>query len=217
MILRLNTINYCHLVLLLVAACLLLTATACSDAEAPRPSASVELEVPRGYQSVVRVERGGQIAWFGPFMGYYFRPESPGDLSKLDFVCFNEEGFYSSDMPVNAQLFKGKARLVRLPGRRSDQPQPIGRITPVSFSEAPQEWLDTRPQPSDAFVHFHSLHDGRGARMDGYWVAHEAVASFTYDMGGRVDQSSMLYHEVKSGHDPDFAHLLEFDQGPDNQ
>ncbi|SOB60468.1 conserved exported protein of unknown function [Pseudodesulfovibrio profundus] len=201
----------------LVAVCLLLTLMACTDGGSSSESPSVELDVPRGYQSTVRIEIGGQVASFGPFVGYYFRPESTDDLSRLDFVCFNERGFYSSDMPVNAQLFKGQAVLARLPGTRSDQPAPMGRITPVVFDKAPASWLATRPEPQDSYLHFHSLHDGRGARMDGYWIAHEALASFTYDMGGRVGQDSVLYHEVEAGTDIRFAPLIEFDQGPDGK
>lgn len=175
----------------------------------------MELDVPRGYQAVLRLELDGQVAGFGPFVGYYFRPDDPADLSRLRFVCFNERGFYSSDMPVNALLFEGRARLVRLPGERSSQPEPIGRITPVGFADAPEAWLATRPDPGDAFVHFHSLHDGRGARMDGYWLMHESSASFTYDMGGRVNPDSPLFHRVAEGTDRGFAHLVEFDQGPE--
>lgn len=193
---------------------LLLLAGACSDSETGLPG-SVELEVPHGFQAVLRVEREGQAAGFGPFVGYYFRPDDPQDLSRLRFVCFNERGFYSSDMPVNALLFRGRARLVRLPGERTSQPEPIGRITPVGFDEAPEAWLATRPDPRDAFLHFHSLHDGRGARMDGYWLMHEAVASFTYDMGQRVSDGSPLFHRVMPGVDKGFARLVEFDQGPE--
>lgn len=200
----------------LLLGCLLLALAACTDSGSPGER-SVALKVPRGYHSVLRVERNGQVATFGPFVGYYFRPESPDDLSRLRLVCFNEQGFYSSDMPVNAMLFKGRARLAQLPGSRSDQPQPIGRITPVSFGESPESWLETRPQPQESFVHFHSLYDGRGARMDGYWIAHKGLASFTYDMGGRVGEDSPLYHRVEPGPDTLFSHLVEFDQGPGKQ
>jgi hypothetical protein len=37
----------------------------------------------------------GRMIGFGPFVGYYFRPENPRDLSRLQFVCFNENRFYS--------------------------------------------------------------------------------------------------------------------------
>jgi hypothetical protein len=184
---------------------------ACSDSG---KADAVKLDVPHGFQQVLRLERDGQVAGFGPFVGYYFRPENPDDLSRLRFVCFNERGFYSSDMPVNALLFRGRARLATLPGELSARPQPIGRITPVYFTDAPGAWLATRPEPRDGFVHFHSLHDGRGARMDGYWLIHEATASFTYDMGGRVTPESPLFHETSPGVDTAFAHIVEFDQGP---
>lgn len=190
---------------------LLLLVAACSDSgEAP---GRVELAVPHGFQSTLRLERDGHVAWFGPFVGYYFRPDNPEDLSLLRFVCFNERGFYASDMPVNGLLFKGQARLVRLPGERSSQPEPTGRITPVYFENVPQAWRRTQPEPQEEFVHFHSLHDGQGARMDGYWLSHEAMASFTYDMGGRVTAGSPLHHRVTPGRDLEFAHLVEFDQG----
>lgn len=215
MVLRHGNRDHGRTAIRLFTLCLLLAFAACTDAGSKHEPASVELDVPRGYQAVLRIERDGQLASFGPFVGYYFRPNAPNDLSRLSFVCFNERGFYSSDMPVNALLFKGEARLTQLPGARPDQPQPIGRITPVAFEEAPATWLAARPAPQDTFIHFHSLHDGRGARMDGYWIAHEAVASFTYDMGGRVSRESILYHKVKPGPDRDFARLVEFDQGPD--
>lgn len=170
--------------------------------------------VPRGYQAELRVERDGEVAGFGPFVGYYFHAADPDDLSRLSFVCFNERGFYSSDAPVNARLFSGEAVLGTLPGSRSDQPEPEGRITPVFFSDAPAAWLDARPEPKESFRHFHSLHDGAGARMDGYWLAHRGEASFTYDMGGRVGPDSPLYHAVSSGPDSRFATIIEFDQGP---
>jgi hypothetical protein len=50
--------------------------------------------------------------------------------------------------------------------------------------------------------------------MDGYWLIHEATASFTYDMGGRVTPESPLFHETSPGVDTAFAHIVEFDQGP---
>ena len=46
----------------------------------------------------------GRMVGFGPFVGCYFRPEDPGDLSRLGFVCFNENRFYSLDMPNGAKL-----------------------------------------------------------------------------------------------------------------
>lgn len=196
---------------LLLAA--LLLAAACSESGQGR----VALEVPRGYQAELRIERQARVARFGPFVGYYFRaenPDDPGDLSRLSFVCFNEEGFYSSDAPVNARLFSGEAVLADLPGPRSRMPEPEGRITPVFFEQAPQAWLDTRPEPRKSYLHFHSLHDGAGARMDGYWLAHRAEASFTYDMGGRVGPESPLYHQVNPGPDRAFAPIVEFDRGP---
>lgn len=189
---------------------LMLLGWGCSDEQAE----TVSLEVPRGYQSELRVELGESIARFGPFVGYYFRPEDPADPARVRFVCFNERGFYSSDAPVNAKLYEGRAVLSRLPGERDSRPLPRGRITPVFFPDAPGQWLASRPEPEDAFLHFHSLHDAGGARMDGYWLMHEAVRDFTYDMGGRVEAGSPLYHRVTAGVDRDFARIIEFDQGP---
>jgi hypothetical protein len=88
------------------------------------------------------------------------------------------------------------------------------RINPVSFEQAPPQWLQSRPQPADVYLHFHSCYDARGAVRQGYWLRHVGVAEFTYDMGGRVSIDSILYHRVKKGEDRDFARLIEFDRGP---
>jgi hypothetical protein len=64
------------------------------------------------------------------------------------------------------------------------------------------------------YVHFHSAYDGRGAVRFGYWLAHTAKSRFTYDMGGRVDQTSPRYHPVTPGPDKQFARIIEFDHGP---
>jgi len=57
----------------------------------------------------------GRRIGFGPFVGYYFRPEDPRNLSRLQFVCFNENKFYSSDMPDGARLYEGTAVRTTLP------------------------------------------------------------------------------------------------------
>ncbi len=174
----------------------------------------VELDVPRGYMSTLRVEQEGRLYSFGPFVGYYFRPENPQDLCRLRFVCFNEGGFYSSDAAINERLFEGEAILVSLPDIGIKPPTGSERIQPVFFEDAPAEWLETRPEPQSDFVHFHSCYDAQGPVLGGYWLRHRGVVDFTYDMGGRVGPDSPLYHEVRKGVDKDFARIVEFDNGP---
>jgi hypothetical protein len=151
---------------------------------------------------------------FGPFVGYYFRPADPKDLTRLEFLCFNEQGFYASDAPKNALLFEGEAVLVRLPGVREEIPQGADRILPVFFETAPRSWLETRPEPQAHFTHFHSCYDARGPALLGYWLRHEARSAFSYDMGGRVGTQSPLYHRATPGADHRFARAIEFDRGP---
>jgi hypothetical protein len=197
--------------LLLAAVVVSLVSGGCASDE---EQGQVPLEIPRGYLSVLEIERGGLLSRFGPFVGYYFIPEDPGTFSELRFVCFNERGFYTKDLPRNAQLFWGQARLATLP--RADFKLRNGRerIAPVFFPNAPDEWLESRPQPKDEFVHFHSCYNARGALRQGYWLRHVAVAAFTYDMGGRVGPESPLYHRVQPGVDKQFARIVEFDSGP---
>ena len=176
----------------------------------------VELAVPRGYVDTLEVRRGGRILGFGPFVGYYFLPPDPGDLSKLRFVCFNERGFYSSDAPVNAQLYEGEAVFSSLAD--VDFPIPTkNRINPVFFDSAPEKWIENRPEPQAEFLHFHSCYNDAGPVLAGYWIRHRAVLAFTYDMGGRVSEDSPLYHEVTKGADTRFARIVEFDRGPDRE
>ncbi|MFW6011648.1 MAG: hypothetical protein ACOC8R_01040 [Desulfosalsimonas sp.] len=176
-------------------------------------SGAKDPDVPRGYASEIQVETEDRLMNFGPFVGYYFKPENPGDFTRVKFVCFNERSFYTNDLPENAKLFEGRAVLTSLPDTGFDLPE-SGRINPVYFSDAPAEWLATRPEPKDEFVHFHSCYDAQGAVLAGYWIKHDAVAEFTYDMGGRVGPDSSLYHEVSPGIDRDFAKIIEFDYGP---
>jgi hypothetical protein len=155
----------------------------------------------------------GQMIGFGPFVGYYFRPENPDDLSRLRFACFNENQFYSSDMADGAKLYEGTAVRKTLP--EADADIPAGdRINPVFFDNAPAAWRENRPDPKDLFLHFHSCYNGAGPVRTGYWIRHVAVTDFTYDMGGRVGKESPLYHRVKKGPDRDFARIIEFDKGP---
>jgi len=169
--------------------------------------------VPHGYMARLEQVHDGRMIGFGPFVGYYFRPENPRDLSRLRFVCFNDNRFYSSDMPDGAMLYEGTAVRTTLPP--ADVVIPTSeRINPVFFPEAPEAWRNTRPEPRDDFVHFHSAYDAAGPVLTGYWLRHAAVADFTYDMGGRVEQGGSLYHRVHKGPDRDFAKIVEFDRGP---
>lgn len=177
--------------------------------------AEVELSVPRGYLDTLEISRGGQILGFGPFVGYYFLPPEPEDLTKLRFVCFNERGFYSSDAPVNAKLYEGEAVFSSLAD--VDFPIPMkNRINPIFFEDAPEKWIENRPEPQAEFLHFHSCYNDAGPVPAGYWLRHRAVRAFTYDMGGRVTQESPLYHEVSQGPDTRFPRIVEFDRGPDS-
>jgi len=171
---------------------------------------------PRGYMERIEIEIGDQLYSFGPFVGYYFKPLEPGSLERLHFVCYNEGSFYSSDAGAGSLIFKGQARLRSLPLSSAEIPIAESRIVPLFFEEVPVQWLATRPEPRDEFVHFHSLYNARGAAAHGYWLKHEAQQSFTYDMGGRVGPASPLYHEVKPGTDLAFARIVEFDHGPDS-
>lgn len=171
------------------------------------------LRIPRGYVSTLEIDLDGRLCRFGPFVGYYFRPVDPANLTSLRFVCFNERRYYTNQLPRNALLFRGQAQHVTLPGTGS-LPVPGERIQPVFFRDVPQAWLETRPEPKDEFVHFHSCYNAMGAVRQGYWLRHEAVARFIYDMGGRVGSGSPLYHKVEPGVDKDFARIVEFDAGP---
>ncbi len=172
-----------------------------------------EPEVPHGYMATLEFMADGRLIGFGPFVGYYFRPIDPSDLTRLRFVCFNERGFYASDMPAGAKLYEGEAVRRTLAGGELPSMEQA-RIQPVFFDSAPQSWLDTRPTPADQFTHFHSGYDAGGPVRTGYWFRHEAVAEFTYDMGGRVSADSPLYHRVMPGPDTGFARIVEFDRGP---
>lgn len=193
-----------------VAAAIALLAAGCGQTE-NAPSAP---EVPRGYTAVIEIEIEDRLVGFGPFVGYYFKPQTPHDLRRLRFVCFNERSFYTRDLPENAKLFEGEAKLTRLADLDFELPA-AERINPVYFPEAPAQWIHSRPAPRDEFVHFHSCYDARGPVLAGYWLRHEGVAAFTYDMGGRVGPDSPLYHKVQPGPDRAFARIIEFDRGPD--
>ncbi len=174
----------------------------------------VPLDIPRGALSRLEVKVDGNLYGFGPFVGYYFRPLEAGRFDRLEVWCFNERSFYTTDIPANALLFTGEARLTTLPPIKEKVPTQGGRIRPVFFDEAPPEWLESRPKPKEEFLHFHSMYDREGPVFSGYWVRHVGEASFTYDMGGRVRDGSPLYHEVIPGVDLGFARIVEFDHGP---
>ncbi len=183
------------------------------ETDGPNGSSDGVVVVPHGYMARLEQVFDGQMIGFGPFVGYYFRPESPGDPSRLRIVCFNETRFYSSDMPDGAKLYEGTAVRTTLP--RADVVIPAqDRINPVFFEQAPETWRGTRPEPRNEFVHFHSCYNGAGPVLTGYWIRHVAVSDFTYDMGGRVGNESPLYHRVHKGPDLDFARIVEFDRGP---
>ncbi len=173
----------------------------------------VPLAVPPGYQSRLEFVHDGVLLGFGQFVGYYFRADDPRDPVRVKLVCFNEQGFYASNAPVNALLYEGEAVRTRLPGAGKVPPGP-DRIRPVFFPDAPAPWLATRPEPRDAFVHFHSCYARAGPVRLGFWIRHRAVRAFTYDMGGRVGPGSPLYHRVAPGTDLGFARIVEFDAGP---
>lgn len=195
---------------LLLAAVLLLAACG-----APGPGErEVPLTVPHGYVDRLEIIRDGHRYRFGPFVGYYFRPQKPTSLERLDFVVFNERRFYTLDQPANARLYEGSARLQYLPETGFQPPADGDRIQPVFFEDAPTAWLENRPQPHNEYLHFHSGYDAAGAARLGYWLRHVAVADFTYDMGGRVTSQSPLYHRARPGVDRHFARIVEFDRGP---
>lgn len=171
------------------------------------------IEVPRGYVSTLQLQRNGENLRFGPFVGYYFRPPNLEDLTRLDFICFNEQSFYTRDVPSGTKLFEGTAILADLPivGRK---PRSTKRIHPVFWEDVPVAWRNSRPADEEGYRHFHSCYNQSGASMRGYWLRHVAVTNFVYDMGGRVDPTSPLYHVVSVGIDTNFAQIVEFDAGP---
>ncbi len=170
--------------------------------------------IPKDYVTRIEIHLDGKTLGFGPFVGYYLRPKTPGDNRRLNFICLNERQFYTRDLPADALLFTGDAVFVTLPDVGRSLPRGEGRIQPIFFADAPAEWLAARPAPQEEFVHFHSCYDDTSPVLQGYWLRHVAAADFLYDMGGRVGPKSPLYHEVRKGIDRDFARIVEFDRGP---
>lgn len=177
------------------------------------PPDAVEKRIPRGYAAKLEIQYKGRVLRFGPFVGYYFAPFDPSDLTRLRFVCLNERQFYTRDLPANSRLFEGEAVLRVLPDTDMDMPF-SARINPVFVDRIPEAWLATRPSPRAEFRHFHSCYDAVGPVRTGYWLRHVAVNAFTYDMGGRVGPESPLYHQAEKGPDRRFAFVVEFDKGP---
>ena len=170
--------------------------------------------VPRGYVSEIRLTVDGRQLHFGPFVGYYFRPTDPNDLSRLHLICLNERQFYTRDLPQDALLYEGDAMLAHLPSEGGSPVSGEGRIQPLFWDAVSPKWRATRPEPSEAYLHFHSCYDASGPVLTGYWLRHVARDRFTYDMGGRVGPDSVLYHQVVPGTDENFAAIVEFDAGP---
>ena len=195
--------------ILLVGLCLALSA--CQE----QPNSETLPQVPRGYYAQLEFVHAGKQLSFGPFVGYYFKPLRHDDLTKLQFICFNERKFYTDQLPAGELLFTGKAILTTLPDN-NPRPEPSQRINPVFFADAPQEWLATRPEPQEQYVHFHSTYDNMGATFTGYWLRHQPEKSFTYNMGGRVASDSPLFHQASSDQPQNFPRIVEFDYGPDN-
>ncbi len=177
------------------------------------PTMTLAMETPRGFYTQLEFLYHGQGLSFGPFVGYYFKPANGDDLTRLEFRCYNERQFYTDQLSADALLFKGEAVLSSLPRVRA-LPQSDARIEPIFFPQAPPEWIQSRPAPQDLFVHFHSAYDATGPSYSGYWLRHEAVSSFTYNMGGRVGESSPLYHQADPDKPQRFPHIIEFDAGP---
>jgi hypothetical protein len=195
---------------------LVLVSLFCSGCPGPKKEKGTSLKIPRGYVDRLDIQLKDRVLGFGPFVGYYFKPENPEDLTRLSFVCFNEDRFYTRDLPENTLLFEGDAVLTQLTDTGFDVPTQ-NRINPVFFEEAPRKWVNDRPRPRDEYLHFHSCYDGLGPVLAGYWIRHQGNASFTYDMGGRMGPDSPLYHKVRPGIDKQFAKIMEFDAGPDSR
>ena len=194
----------------------LFTFSGCSDENNGQVRAEGP-EIPRGYQARLEIQVDDQVLNFGPFVGYYFKPSEVINTSRLDFLCFNENSFYTRDVEPNALLYRGTAIFQRLDDKVRSIPKTGNRIIPLFFSEAPAQWTESRPEPQQDFVHFHSAYNALGAVYSGFWLKHVAEGTFTYNMGGRVDSKSQLYHHVQPGTDLNFAHIIEFDHGPNNR
>ena len=179
---KIGALNTTILMLLITCACVA-GISGCRSDQGTDGSSDDLVFVPYGYMARLEQVHDGRMIAFGPFEDYYFRPEDPRDLSRLQFVCFNENRFYSSDMPDGAKLYEGTAVRTTLP--LADTVIPArDRINPVFFHESPEAWLSTRPELGDEFMHFYFCYNATGSVLTGYWIRHVAVSEFTYDMGG---------------------------------
>ncbi|MBE1427410.1 hypothetical protein H4684_004107 [Desulfomicrobium macestii] len=190
-----------------MSACLLLMLSV------PSQILAADLIPPRGYYARLEFTHQGQSLSFGPFVGYYFKPLQGDDLSRLTFVCYNEGQFYTDQLPDDTLLYRGEAVLSTL-ARVRPLPRSEQRITPLFFADAPQPWLQQRPTPQEEYLHFHSAYDQSGAVYSGYWLRHEPVTTFSYNMGGRLSKDSPLRHQAKPGDAQNFPRIIEFDKGP---
>jgi hypothetical protein len=190
-----------------ISACLLLVLSV------PNQIPASDLTPPRGYYAQLEFIHQGQSLSFGPFIGYYFKPLQGDDVTRLTFVCYNEGQFYTDQLPDDALLYRGEAVLSTLENVRR-LPHSDQRITPLFFSEAPPAWLQQRPAPQEEYLHFHSAYDRSGAVSSGYWLRHEPVTAFSYNMGGRLSEDSPLRHQAKPGDARNFPRIIEFDKGP---
>ncbi|MEE4363221.1 MAG: hypothetical protein V2J08_04770, partial [Desulfotignum sp.] len=76
---------------------LVITATIGCGCSGPQDDRQKHLKVPRGYVARLDIQMKDRVLGFGPFVGYYFKPENPEDLTRLTFVCYNEDSFYTRD------------------------------------------------------------------------------------------------------------------------
>ena len=83
------------LTLLLTCACAAVMSGCRSDqgTDGSDESSDGVVVVPHGYMARLEQVHDVRMIGFGPFVGYHFRPEDPGNLSRLQFVCFNENRF----------------------------------------------------------------------------------------------------------------------------
>ena len=139
-----------NIIVMMTGVYLMIAAAGCNG---DRPTDRVPLEIPRGYVDRLYIDTPDGMYFFGPFVGYYFKPIAPSDRTRLRFVTFNEGHFYTLDLPDNAKLYHGEARLVHLSQTDHELPRK-NRINPVFFDQAPDQWLNSRPAPQDQFSTF---------------------------------------------------------------
>jgi len=89
----------------------------------------------------VEVQVDDLLLGFGPFVGYYFKPVDNGNTLRLSFRCYNEQQFYTEDLPADALLYTGTAVFTELPAQKQQPLRGQGRIEPLFFPEALAAWL----------------------------------------------------------------------------